>query len=103
MSKRGIDGSEVARAHASLGLTTEIADQGVYDRTVTRFADRSIALPTFAELADPSTIPAGRLAPLVGLDRNEPDSRNLFRVHWFGRLDGSGPMTSPTTSNSPRR
>ncbi len=95
MSKRGIDGSEVARAHASLGLTTEIADHGVYDRTVTRFADRSIALPTFAELADPSTIPTGRLAPLVGLDRNEPDSRNLFRVHWFGRLDGSGPHDVP--------
>ena len=53
MSKRGIDGSEVARAHTSLGLTTEVADQGVYDRTVARFAERDIALPTFAELADP--------------------------------------------------
>ena len=46
------------------------------------------------ELADPSTIPAARIAPLAGLDRNELDSRNLFRalVH---RLDGSGPHDVP--------
>ncbi len=95
MSTRVIDAAEVARAHGSLGLTTEIADRGVYDRTVQRFTERDIALPTFGELADPSTIPAARLAPLAGLDRNEPDSRNLFRVHWFGRLDGSGPHEVP--------
>jgi len=95
MSKRVIDEREVARAHRSLGLSTEIADRSVYDRTVQRFAERNIALPTFAELADPSTIPMARREPLVGLDRNEPDSRNLFRVHWFGRLDGSGPHEVP--------
>ena len=95
MSNGSIDASEIARAHASLGLTTEIADSAVYDRTVERFRSRGIALPTFGELADPSTIPAARLAPLAGLDRNEPDSRNLFRVHWFGGLDGSGPHDVP--------
>jgi cysteine synthase len=95
MSKGSIDANEISRAHASLGLTTEIADSGVYDRTVERFRSRGIALPTFGELADPSTIPAARLAPLAGLDRNEPDSRNLFRVHWFGGLDGSGPHEVP--------
>ncbi len=87
--------ADFARAHASLGLTTDIADTGVYDRTVQRFKERNIALPTFGELADPSTIPAARLEPLAGLDRNEPDSRNLFRVHWFGGLDGSGPHQVP--------
>ncbi|MDG1412277.1 MAG: pyridoxal-phosphate dependent enzyme [Acidimicrobiales bacterium] len=95
MSKGSIDATEIARAHASLGLTTEIADSAIYDRTVQRFRSRGIALPTFGELADPSTIPAARLAPLAGLDRNEPDSRNLFRVHWFGGLDGSGPHDVP--------
>ena len=29
------------------------------------------------------------------MDRNEPDAANLFRVHWFGRLDGSGPHEVP--------
>ena len=95
MQRTQIDAAEIARAHRSLGLATDIADDGVYGRTVERFAERSIALPTFAELADPSTIPAARLAPLAGLDRNEPDPRNLFRVHWFGRLDGSGPHPVP--------
>ncbi len=89
------DQAEIARAHASLGLTTEIADQGVYQRTVDRFRERDIALPTFAELADPSTIPSARIEALSGLDRNEPDARNLFRVNWFGKLDGSGPHAVP--------
>lgn len=83
--------AEVARAHRSLGLTAEIADRTIYDHAVERFRDAGIALPTFAELRDPSTIPAARLRGLAGVDRNQPDARNLFRVHWFGRLDGSGP------------
>ncbi len=95
MNKREIAAAEVNRAHGSLGLATNIADAEVLDRTVARFRERGIALPTFAELADPSTIPLNRLAPLVGLDRDEPDPRNLFRVHWFGGLDGSGPNDVP--------
>jgi cysteine synthase len=90
-----ITDEEIARAHRSLGLSSEIADHEIYDRTVERFRDQHIALPTFAELRDPSTIPAARLRDLDGLDRNEPDAANLFRVHWFGRLDGSGPHDVP--------
>ena len=90
-----ITNEEIARAHRSLGLVSDVVDQAVYDRTVERFRDQNIALPTFAELSDPSTIPAARVAALDGLDRNEPDARNLFRVHWFGRLDGSGPHAVP--------
>ena len=90
-----ITNEEVNRAHHSLGLVSEIVDQGVYDRTVERFRELHIALPTFAELGDPSLIPAPRIDALVGLDRNEPDARNLFRVHWFGGLDGSGPHDVP--------
>ena len=90
-----ITNEEVARAHRSLGLVSEIVDQGVYDRTVERFRELRIALPTFAELSDPSIIPAARIDALVGLDRNQPDARNLFRVHWYGGLDGSGPHDVP--------
>jgi cysteine synthase len=90
-----ITDQEVARAHRSLGLVSEIVDKGVYDRTVARFRELKIALPTFAELSDPSVIPAPRLEALTGVDRNEPDARNLFRVHWFGGLDGSGPHDVP--------
>ena len=52
-----ISDAEVARAHRSLGLTAEVADTDAYANTVERFRARRIALPTFAELRDPSTIP----------------------------------------------
>ena len=69
-----ISDAEVSRAHRSLGLTAEVADPDAYANTVERFRDRRIALPTFAELRDPFTIPAARLAALAGVDRNEPDA-----------------------------
>ncbi len=84
-----------AQAHRSLGLVAEVADAGAYANALGRFRSRGIALPTFAELADPATIPAARLGVLADVDRNEPDARNLFRVHWFGQLDGSGPHPVP--------
>ena len=43
-------------------------------------------LPTFAQLADPSTIDP---AITAGVDKNAADARNLFRVHWFNDLDGN--------------
>ena len=40
------------------GLEDHIVDRGVYDRTVRRFRDAQVLLPTFAELAEPHRIPA---------------------------------------------
>ncbi|MDH3754361.1 MAG: pyridoxal-phosphate dependent enzyme [Acidimicrobiia bacterium] len=84
-----------AQAAANLGLTLEMADSATYDRAVERFRDNEIVLPTFAQLTDPSTIPSELTAELAGVDRNGADPRNLFRVHWFNRLDGSGPSAVP--------
>jgi cysteine synthase A len=78
-----------AAAAASFGLSLDLADAAVYERTVERFRANQIALPTFAQLADPSTIPADVRALVAGADPQGPDVRNLFRVHWFNRLDGS--------------
>ena len=78
-----------------MGLIAEITDDTAFANTVKRFRERHIALPTFAELRDPATIPAARLEALAGVDRNEPHAANLFRVHWFGRLDGTGPHALP--------
>ena len=45
---------------------------------------------TFAQLADPSTIPAGVQHDLKAIDRNAAHPRNLFRVHWFNaHADGA--------------
>ena len=46
----------------TLGLEDHIVDQAVYDRTVERFRERQILLPTFAELAEPEPDP-GRHPP----------------------------------------
>jgi cysteine synthase A len=82
-------------AARNLGMSLDMEDQTVYDRAVERFTQNGIRLPTFAQLADPSTLPADAVAQLAGVDRDEPDPRNLFRVHWFNRLDGSGPTDVP--------
>ena len=54
-----------------------------YENAVARFREQNIVLPTFAQLRDPSTIPAEIVASLASVDKDAPDPRNLFRVHWF--------------------
>lgn len=78
-----------AVAAENLGLSAEMVDRATYERAVGRFADNGIVLPTFAQLADPSTIDPATWASLAGVDRNAADARNLFRVHWYNRLDGA--------------
>ena len=68
---------------AKLGLETHVVNQTVYDNSIRRFRDAKIALPTFAELADPKTIPAKIRSALAKVDPGSPHSLNLFRVHWY--------------------
>ncbi len=67
---------------SQLGLETEIVDREVYERTVALFRAAKIVLPTFAELADPATIPHAVSESLAAVDPDAADPRNLFRVHW---------------------
>ena len=76
-------------AAASLGLTLDLVDRASYDRAVHRCRDLRVALPTFAQLADPTTLPPSTKAALASVDPQAPDPRNLFRVHWHNALDGS--------------
>jgi cysteine synthase len=68
---------------ARLGLEKEIVDRAVYERTVSRFREAKVVLPTFAELADPTTIPAAVRATLASVDPDSAHPANLFRVHWY--------------------
>ncbi len=70
-----------------LGLERELVDAGVYERTVGRFRQAGIVLPTFAQLADPDTIPPGIAAALAGVDPDAAHPLNLFRAHWFNGPD----------------
>jgi cysteine synthase len=69
-----------------LGLATSVVDEASLANSAQRFAAQKIVLPTFAELAEPSRIPA---AVTEGVDKNAADPRNLFRVHWYNDLDGN--------------
>ena len=73
----------------------EPADRTAYERTVRRFREVGVVLPTFAQLADPSTIPDATRAALAGVDPDAPDPRNLFRVHWHGAADRRGTVGVP--------
>ena len=76
-------------------LPTQVVDRQVYDRTVERFRQQRITLPTFAELADPARLPPARLASLANVDPDAADPANLHRVHWFNDLDRRGRVDVP--------
>ena len=71
-----------------LGLHTDVVDAERHRRSVRRFRDQGVVLPTFAQLADPGLIPDHVRAGLAGADRNAADPANLFRVHWYNDLHG---------------
>jgi cysteine synthase len=66
-----------------LSLEREIVDRAAYERTLGRFREAGIVLPTFAQLADPALIPPGIAAALPSIDPDAPHPLNLFRVHWY--------------------
>ncbi|MEO8263952.1 MAG: pyridoxal-5'-phosphate-dependent protein subunit beta [Ilumatobacteraceae bacterium] len=67
------------------GLADRIVDDAALSNSVQRFREQGISLPTFAQLADPSLIDPSRVGDA---DRNGPDARNLWRVHWYNDLAG---------------
>jgi cysteine synthase len=70
-----------------LGLERELVDPTAVEHTVERFRTAGIVLPTFAQLADPTTIPAPVGRRLASVDPDAPDPLNLFRAHWFNGPD----------------
>ncbi len=68
------------------GLADRVVDPDSLARSVERFGERGITLPTFAALADPSSFDH---AERVGrADPQGPNARNLWRVHWYNDLAG---------------
>ena len=59
-----------------------IVNAEVRERNISRLRERNIVLPTFAQLADPSTIPPEIRRALQAIDPDAPHPLNLFRVHW---------------------
>jgi cysteine synthase len=59
-------------------------DRDAYEHAVKRFREEGIALPTFAQLAAPSSIPPA----VVAARPDRPHPLNLWRVHWHNALGG---------------
>jgi len=70
-----------------LGLEADLVDGEAYGHALDRFRERGILLPTFAELADPTTIPEGARAALAAVGPDDAHPANLFRVHWYNAAD----------------
>jgi cysteine synthase len=85
-----------------LGLERELVDAAVYERTVERFRTARIALPTFGELADPSTMAPAVVERLSTTDPDAADPVNLFRSHWFNAADRRGRTGVPVHLVLPR-
>ncbi|MDX1689690.1 MAG: pyridoxal-phosphate dependent enzyme [Acidimicrobiia bacterium] len=68
------------------GLYDRLVDPEARARTVDRFRERRIRLPTFADLADPPAAPE----ELHAVDPDAADPRNLWRVHWYNAADRRG-------------
>ena len=70
-----------------LGLERALVDPAAVEHTVARFRAAGVLLPTFGQLADPSTAPAPVRERLPTVDPDAPDPLNLFRNHWFNGPD----------------
>ena len=69
---------------------TTITDKATYDRAVAHFAAKRIALPTFAQLANPATIGPQVRKQLAAVDADAAEALNLFRVHWYNDAARTG-------------
>jgi cysteine synthase len=85
-----------------MGLEHEIVDRGVYERTVSRFRERAIPLPTFAQLTDPSDAPLAVQAALRAVGPDEAHPLNLYRVHWYNDAARTGLDPLPAHAVLPR-
>ena len=74
---------------------TEIVDRRVYERAIDHMRKARVVLPKFAELADPTKIPASIAAELEHIDPDAPLPGNLFRVHWYNDRARAGRQAVP--------
>jgi cysteine synthase len=64
-------------------VLTSVADVAARDRAAQWLRRVGARLPSFAELADPASLPQSCVAALRSVDADRPDPANLFRMHWY--------------------
>lgn len=83
-------------------MTSTVHDAKARDRAIARFRELGVRLPTFAELRDPSTIPAAVRAACASAGPDDPSPQNLFRVHWYNDAARTGVVDIPEHLVLPR-
>jgi cysteine synthase A len=78
------------------GLADHVIDAAAASRTIGRFRDARIALPSFGELAEPERISGKVRRALAGVKPDDAHPLNLFRVHWYNGRDRMEQVAVPT-------
>src|ERR1700757_5302830 len=68
-------------------IRPEILDGDRRRRAVEGLRAAQVTLPSWSELADPARIPPAIVSSLKSIGPDEPDAKNLWRVHWFNDGD----------------
>ena len=79
----------------SLSVALEISDRARRRAAIDRLKQIGGFLPTWSELADPTTAVNGRAPDLGRVDPDAPDVANLWRVHWFNGPDRKSRLDVP--------
>jgi cysteine synthase len=72
-----------------------VENEAVRKRAVERLRQNRVRLPTFSELADPSSVPSAIRSELRDVGPDDPHPANLYRVNWFNALDRKGQVSVP--------
>jgi cysteine synthase len=76
-------------------------NDSVLNKTITRCRERGVIIPTFAQLKDPTTIPASVRTKLSKIAINDLDPANLFRITWKNDPRPNGGFNSGNTVEFP--
>jgi cysteine synthase len=76
-------------------LPVAICDAATRQRAIAHLAQRRVRLPTFAEIADPATVPNAIHERLAEVGADDPDPLNLYRVHWYNDRSRKGRVSVP--------
>ena len=83
-------GSRIGHMTSPFLFRPEIVDANSRRAAIECLRAARVTLPTWSELADPGLIPAAIASSLKSVGPDEPNGKNLWRVHWFNDADAQG-------------
>jgi cysteine synthase len=83
-------------------IERELVDPVVLERTIGSLREARVALPTFAQLANPELVPADVREALARVGPDDAHPLNLFRVHWYNAANRVDPVGVPDHLLLPR-